>query len=373
MTTPGSLIIWSDADDLVSEQSRKVVQDVLGCGVGIFLILIGVPGNILNICVFVKQGLRDRVNALLFSLAVADLISLTTLLLMQTCFLRLHDPVDARNWSVMRTPHVLYINRWATYVSGFLIVIMSVDRCVSVTFPLKASSFLTYRRMTAAIVAVYVLTFLAYAPALFLYTVRWRIDPATNRSIAVLATVENFPINKSIPGDILNDLSLFVKPSSVALVIICTVMTVCKLKQAMKARHQMTDVNSQANSSETKITTMLVFLSVVYVVLDSMECASSIIHAFVPEFFIYSRYHNTFLVVYTLIITCNCLNATANFFAYVILSSKFRAALSECAPCFRKIRRSFENKQLEKKVKVLHSETTGVSLSSATVQELAMS
>ncbi|KAK7500606.1 hypothetical protein BaRGS_00008181 [Batillaria attramentaria] len=341
VTTQGSSM-WSDEGDLVSVESRKAVQVIFGCGVQIFLILMGIPGNILNITVFVKQGLRDRVNALLFSLAVTDLISLLTIFLIRLrCVIRLQDPVLASNWEVITTPQILYINRWATFVSGFLIVVMSVDRCVSVTFPLKASSFLTYRRMTAVIVAVYVLVFLLFLPSLLLYTVRWRIDPATNRSIAVLSIAENVPLDKSIPVQISRILSLFVKPSSAALAAICTVITVFKLKQAMKTRHQMTDVQSGANSSETRITKMLVLLSVIYVVLDSMECSSAIINAFVPEFYMYSTYHNTFVVLFVLIFTANCLNATVNFFVYVVLSSRFRATLADCAPCFKRMQQEY--------------------------------
>ena len=51
---------------------------VLGTLVGSNLVpvvsLLGVVGNALNVAVFFRQGLRERVNVCLFSLALADLV-----------------------------------------------------------------------------------------------------------------------------------------------------------------------------------------------------------------------------------------------------------------------------------------------------------
>ena len=89
-----------------------------------------------------QQGLRDRINILLFSLAVADLMNLVTQLLQNmTCFM---DSVDSANWNVLMTPQVFYLSRYANFVSGMLIVVMAVDRCLSVTLPMKASRILSF-------------------------------------------------------------------------------------------------------------------------------------------------------------------------------------------------------------------------------------
>ena len=93
-------------------------------------------------CCF-QQGLRDRINVLLFSLAVADLMNLVTRLLQSlTCFM---NTVDSANWEVIITPQGFHLNRYANFVSGMLIVTMAVDRCLSVTLPLKASRILSFR------------------------------------------------------------------------------------------------------------------------------------------------------------------------------------------------------------------------------------
>ena len=93
-------------------------------------------------CCF-QQGLRDRINVLLFSLAVADLTNLVTRLFQNlTCFM---DPLDSANWSVQMFLQVVFLNRFSNFVSGMLIVVMAVDRCLSVTLPLRASRILSFR------------------------------------------------------------------------------------------------------------------------------------------------------------------------------------------------------------------------------------
>ena len=80
---------------------------------------------------------------MLFSLAVADLINLVTRLLQSlTCFM---DSLDSANWDVFMAPQVFHLNRYANFVSGLLIVIVAVDRCLSVTLPLKACRILSFR------------------------------------------------------------------------------------------------------------------------------------------------------------------------------------------------------------------------------------
>ena len=65
----------------------------------------------------------------------------TQLLQNLTCFM---DSVDSANWNVLMTPQVFYLSRYANFVSGMLIVIMAVDRCLSVTLPMKASRILSF-------------------------------------------------------------------------------------------------------------------------------------------------------------------------------------------------------------------------------------
>nr|KAG5688418.1 hypothetical protein BaRGS_001200 [Batillaria attramentaria] len=235
----------------------------------------------------------------------------------------------------MLQPNVLYVTLYANFVSGMLIVIMAVDRCLSVVIPLKASSIFSFRRMLAAIVFTYLIILAGYAPTFFLYTVKWVTDPQTKRATAFFVPVDNYAIDITIPGFITTVLTLIVKPVSILIVVLCSVVTVVKLKQATKVRSQMSESQSQVSQSEAKITKMLLLLSVIYIICILPDACGALINYFIPDFFLYRKYHNIFVIVYETIFAGSCLNSSANFFAYLWLSSKFRTTLLQVAPCFK--------------------------------------
>ncbi|KAL8570521.1 hypothetical protein ACOMHN_008878 [Nucella lapillus] len=91
-----------------------------------------------------KQGLGDRIQLLLFWLAVADLLNLTCQLLMTgACYLQ-GDPGLLQSWTVIASTKVNYTATWTNSVAGGLILIMSVDRFFTVAFPFRARSLLTF-------------------------------------------------------------------------------------------------------------------------------------------------------------------------------------------------------------------------------------
>ena len=63
---------WDNPDNIVSaevEDTARRLKDGLLLPI---LFLIGGPANVINMAVFYKQGLKDRVNLCLFALSLAD-------------------------------------------------------------------------------------------------------------------------------------------------------------------------------------------------------------------------------------------------------------------------------------------------------------
>ena len=67
------LIPCDNAENLVDKATREEVEGLLLMTVLPSLELFGVTANVINCMVFVRQGLRDRINLCLFSLALADI------------------------------------------------------------------------------------------------------------------------------------------------------------------------------------------------------------------------------------------------------------------------------------------------------------
>ena len=63
---------WSHPEDLVSRQTQQDVNRFLNVYILTALFIVSVPTNLLNMAVFWRHGLRERINLCLFSLAFAD-------------------------------------------------------------------------------------------------------------------------------------------------------------------------------------------------------------------------------------------------------------------------------------------------------------
>ncbi|KAL8570091.1 hypothetical protein ACOMHN_033770 [Nucella lapillus] len=325
-----------DADPLVSAHARYISKNVFECGVQPLIIVVGIPGNVICCIVFVLQGLKDRIHLLLFSLAGVDLINLLSQFVPRlSCLLRWGwgDVEGADHWDSITNVYLATLSRWSGFVSGILIVVMSVDRCLSVTLPLKAARILTYRPMLATVFISYLVPLACFVPNYLVYRLVWMADPATNRSTPHFGTTDDV-IPSSIPIQIIGTLTLFVKPVCVIIVVVCYLITSIMLRRASRKRVMMQEMNkSNGTLAERRITVMLLFLCVVYVILVLPELCAAWVNYFVPEFTVYGKYFNTFLVVYQVIFTASALNSSANFFAYLFLSSKFQSTLKSMCLC----------------------------------------
>ena len=183
--------------------------------------------------------------------------------------------------------------------------------------------------MLTVILLVYILLLAVYVPSLFLSKVSWRFDPTTNRSTAYL--VENYALASAIP--VIVGTVFIVKPVSILVVIICSSVSIDRLRKATKKRRAMIEIQSAASQSETRVTQMLLFLCVTYVVCVFPDVAGAFTAYFVPEFMLYRKHHNLFIVCFDVFFLLSCLNSTVNFFAYLALSTRFRATLKLMVPC----------------------------------------
>ncbi|KAL8589781.1 hypothetical protein ACOMHN_020784 [Nucella lapillus] len=325
---------WDSSDPYISAHTRDLMLSVLKCYLQQIISVIGILGNALCCVVFWKQGLSDRINLLLFWLAAIDLVNLAVQLpAFLTCYTS--DWVLINNVTILINAKMGRIYMACGIVSGCLIVVMSVERCLFVVIPFKARRLLTYRSMVTAILLSYIIPFLAYLPTFLADTVRWQPDPSTNRSVAYMVPTSWFPAGnfKTLFASYLN---LIGQPLCFIAVVGCSIVTIIHLRQTTVKRLEMTGKSSEEkSSSDNRLTVMLLFLCFVYAIVCLCQVCGSIIHEAVPEFFVYKTYHNSFILYFQgLLLTASSLNSTINFCTYLVLSSRFRATLQEMCPHF---------------------------------------
>ena len=135
-----------NAENLVDKATREEVEGLLLMTVLPSLELFDVTTNVINCMVFVRQGLRDRINLCLFSLDLADI---SFLLFMFSAkffsFLGLFDRDLEGYWSQKHTNTVLGPRMEKMNISNLMTMIISVERCICVVSPFSAKRFLKTR------------------------------------------------------------------------------------------------------------------------------------------------------------------------------------------------------------------------------------
>ena len=63
---------WANPDNIVSSDVRDITRRLKDVFFLPILFLIGGPANVINMAVFYKQGLKERINVCLFALSLAD-------------------------------------------------------------------------------------------------------------------------------------------------------------------------------------------------------------------------------------------------------------------------------------------------------------
>ena len=144
---PRKIFIPCDnAENLVDKVTREEVEGLLLMTVLPSLEFFGVTTNVINCMVFVRQGLRDRINLCLFSLALAD----TSFLLFMFSgrffpFLGLFDRELREFWSEKFLNTVLGPMLGTMNISNLMTMVISVERCICVVSPFTAKRFLKTR------------------------------------------------------------------------------------------------------------------------------------------------------------------------------------------------------------------------------------
>ena len=107
-----------------------------------------------TIFILLHAGLKDRMNLCLFCLSLADGMFVSFIFLSYSdCWVRLFRP-DLQLWWKWRVhSYVSGLYRGFLLCSGSLTMIISVERCVCVFLPLRATSLIRTRTMAVIVFA----------------------------------------------------------------------------------------------------------------------------------------------------------------------------------------------------------------------------
>ena len=159
-------IPWDSPNNLVSFQTEYLFDRIKSAIIIPALFLVGFPANCINMAVFFKQGLKERINFCLFSLALVDLICLTEIFMINVERIYTQFTDGERMGPVQRymvDNNVIGLYGFL-YGSMLLYAIISVERCVCILFPLRAKTCISTKAIAfITVVGVLVLGFGRFA------------------------------------------------------------------------------------------------------------------------------------------------------------------------------------------------------------------
>lgn len=321
-------IPWDNARNLISQEVEHLTDRLKAAVFIPILYLFGAPANVVNMVVFFKQGLKERINFCLFSLALLDLIYLTLLFVFYAERVYTQFTDGGKYGPVYR--YMMNHNVIGLYGFGYgpvlLSAIISTERCVCVLFPLRAQ-----RCMPTKVLAIIIGVSLSVLVLLrFVITAQYRVtcfyEMATGRrSWQVYVTAYHFRNKEWLNAldGVFYGFCLSVGCPAIALV--AAVVTAVRLQQTVRWRsHTSSNVSS---AKETGVTKMLIALSVEFFVLSIPIIVLRVLPVFQPQLNAGGHYANAFLTLLGFAELCSYTSSSVNFFVYYFAGTKYRETL----------------------------------------------
>ncbi|CAL1529854.1 unnamed protein product, partial [Lymnaea stagnalis] len=285
--------------------------------------LFGIFGNLINISVFVKQGLARSINASFFAMAVTDLLEVIAQIWHNFCLnpylAQLDSVIDfgAIKYLTAATPGVLLVR-----ITGWIAVFITAERCMSIAVPLKIKQIVTPRRTAATLVFIYVMNFAGIVPLYNAAYFSWTFDPVRNRTKVGISFRHNVDEMTSWISSYYSGMTIIAFVS----VIIFTNILVLALKQKSKWRRKSAAQASQPetmSSKERKTVHTVIVVATVLIVCYTPGIFFNIATSLSDVFSLSGRQINVIQAAWSFAFLLHSVNSSITVLLYYTTSSKY--------------------------------------------------
>ncbi|CAL1529857.1 unnamed protein product [Lymnaea stagnalis] len=297
--------------------------------------LFGIVGNIINMCVFVKQGLARASNTSFFAMAVSDTLEIVFQLWHNVClnpYLVLTDSSIAFNEIMYLTGG--YPSLYFTRTTGCIVAYITAERCLSVTFPLRVKQAVTTGRTAAILVFIYVINFETIVPIYLWAYLSWKFFPQQNRTRLGISFRDD-RLGTALENSYFQ--SCLAMISFVLVVVFTSVLVFTLKKNSRWRRKSTTQASRMATISSRERTTVIMVIVVAAVLIVCYTPAISFVIAAAVDinFSITGGQNRVFQAAWSFAFLLHSVNASITILLYYKTSSKYRQTLREFLPrCF---------------------------------------
>lgn len=334
------VLLWNDPHNLISFDAYYKTAYYLNTVLKPLLFIVAMPTGVLSCVIFKRQGLGDRMNLCLFVQVFIDLIFVCYSMVFSLAFwVRILEPIIGEELHV-KMQYALSINYGLREASACISVLIAVERCVCVVFPLRANTLMSTRSMGFLLVAIVITMQLAFVTTpvkKYVYSV---YDEATGGSRWVVAPSTAWQTSATLMlyDKVEDTLMMIVFPLVTFLLVSgATVITVVKLKAAISWREKIScSINTNVQSHQVALTKMLVIVSFVFIASKLPWVAFTLARIFWPDFLPSGSQSNIYKVSELMAHYFYYVHSSIDFFIYYARSSRFRSHLQALFTCSHK-------------------------------------
>ncbi|XP_046543796.1 probable G-protein coupled receptor B0563.6 [Haliotis rubra] len=335
-TTEGNLdeLLQSKIEPMVDKATRDLVEDVVYCWFLPILTILGTTGNVLSCIVLMIQGLKDSTNIFLFVLTVSDTGNLLTNGIRRVeCILGKFDALLGMNYYMVTLPQMKVITIIFSRFTGVITMLISLERCIAVTRPMKVRIWFTTKRVWIMIIALIVVVLTLISPTFFTMQLNWTTHPITKAPMAYVSLTDFYTKNIVVMNWYLSVfLTIMFRFIPVVFIFTTSVTIIIALRKSTAFQKA---TSSAKDEKLTRVTRMMLTICISYVIFN---IPASIHQAFVflyPEYNLRGSEKNVFYLVSAFGQLAEATNSAWNFVLYFALSEKFASTLKRvlCYSC----------------------------------------
>ncbi|KAI8799157.1 P2Y purinoceptor 2 [Biomphalaria glabrata] len=291
--------------------------------------------NVINMAVFVKQGLKERVYFTLFCLSLVDLLGATSLV-------AVGEGLNAAMWpdeiSAERLTYIFVFGWFRNMFSDLataLTVFLSIERCICVTWPFYFQSTSSFVARRPKIIIVTILTFvvLNYIPIFICIRFVSFQNEANNSTVFVLMYSDAYFTLQTF-----NDIVFGIILSAVCLVcvFVCAVVMYRGLRLSGEIRESSyNNIKDRVNGMsrrDREIVRMILVLSILYMMSSLPQILHCWTRAIIPDLATGDTMKLN-RVIGELVIFMSATFGAFSFFIYFRFNKKFKLTLHEIILC----------------------------------------
>ncbi|KAK0062335.1 G-protein coupled receptor [Biomphalaria pfeifferi] len=343
------------------ERLSKAYQQIHGY-FAVCVCVFGIISNILNIIVLTRRHMISPTNMILTALAIADILTMSTYVVMATYLYILNEPIftkphcHSKQWVYFLMFHTLFIIT-CHMMAMWLTVTLAVFRYIFVCQHQKAMTMCSMQRAKISVGIVFVVTFVSCLPYLFMYKAKL-VDERPN---CYVVDPSDFASSNPMYGNFVNWLyGVVIKILPCVVLAYLSTLLIIAMQKAKKRRARLLNNISRVLEHDTasehnRTTMMLVAVVMCFIVTETPQGLLAWISAVERNFF-----DDVYVHLGDLMDILVLINSAVNFILYCIMSQQFRNTFKSLfvskhlPPFFRRVKHHTNGGDYS----MVHTETT---------------